>query len=36
MRRFIGEALDNDFSNDNLSGYAESGWDGQSGLNIRV
>lgn len=36
MRRFIGEALDNEFSNDNLSGYAESGWDGQSGLNIRV
>ena len=36
MRRFIGEALDNDFSNDNLSGYAESSWDGQSGLNIRV
>ena len=36
MRRFIGEALDGDFSNDNLSGYAESSWDGQSGLNIRV
>lgn len=36
MRRFIGEALNNDFSNDNLSGYAESSWDGQSGLNIRV
>lgn len=36
MRRFIGEALDSDFSNDNLTGYAESSWDGQSGLNIRV
>ncbi len=36
MRRFIGEALDSDFSNDNLSGYAENSWDGQSGLNIRV
>lgn len=35
MRKFMGELLDNDFSNDNASAY-EQAWNAQSGLNIKV